>query len=215
MFDFFGTSRKLQEMDKSVSESFARVRDDTQHLQQWVAYLWQQNRQLQEQNGVLRRLTEEQKLALNELKVTIHHLPKTHEQIRELVETHFDWKPLLERVRRIEQKIDLLESYREQKFRPLEVLAPSVSAPVQKSPPVMREKLLKKLAKNSKEYVRKVIQNLVHKYGRISAMQLREMVVEEQGLCSKSTFYRILEEMEREAQLARAPGAKQAIYVVQ
>lgn len=218
MFEFLRTPERLREMDKSVSQSFAKVKEDTQHLHQWVSYLHSQNQQLTEQNAALKRLVEEQKLALNELKVTVQHLPKTHAEVRSLVESHFDWKPLLERVRRIEHKIELLEMQRERQVqsRPLRHEPPSVSAeqkPEQKPAPAIREKLMRKLARNSKDYIKNLILGLVHKYGKSSAMQLREMIVEEQGLTSKSSFYRILDELEREGQLERVSKGKQAVYV--
>jgi len=228
MFDLFKLPQKVKEMDSAVSQSFAKVKEDTEHLQQWVSYLNHQNQQLQEQNAALRRLTDEQKLALNELKVTVQHLPKTPSEIRSLVESHFDWKPVLERVRRIEQKIELLELQREHQrafTRPLHHEAPSVSRsqpapqpvhvekPAPKPAPAIREKLMRKLARNSKDYIKNLILGLVHKYSKIAAMQLREIVVEEQGLCSKSSFYRILEEMEKDGTLNKVSSGKQAVYV--
>ena len=39
---------------------------------------------------------------------------------------------------------------------------------------------------------------MIQKYGDITALKLREMLVEEQGVVSKSSFYRILEELEKD-----------------
>lgn len=65
-----------------------------------------------------------------------------------------------------------------------------------------KEKLIKNIEKNSKIHVKHVIKNTIAKYGQISALQLREMIVDEQGLCSKSTFYRILEELENDENIS-------------
>ena len=77
----------------------------------------------------------------------------------------------------------------------------------------LKERLMKKLVRNSKEYIKNLVLSLVHKYGKIGALQLREIIVEEQGLCSKSSFYRILEEMEDEQKLQEISDGKHTIYV--
>lgn len=213
LFDLFG-SKRLTEMDKSVSESFARVKQDTDSLNQWVSYLHQQNKQLADENAALRRLAEEQKLALNELKVTVQHLPKTSYEIKQLIDQCYNFEPILQRVKHIEQKIELLELKRERPpiaVRPLEYQPPSVSS--EKASTALKEKMMRRLARNSKDYIKNLVLGLVHKYGKIGALQLREMVVEEQGLCSKSTFYRILEEMEQEQSLNVVSDGKHTVYV--
>ncbi len=71
------------------------------------------------------------------------------------------------------------------------------------------------IARGSKPYLKSVIVSLVSKWGKISAVQLREMIVEEQGLCSKSTFYRLLEELEKEKALSRIYSGREKIYLLQ
>jgi DNA repair exonuclease SbcCD ATPase subunit len=213
MFDLFGTKR-LAEMDKSVSESFTKVKQDTDALYQWVSYLHQQNQQLIDQNQALKRLAEEQKFALNELKVTVQHLPKTPYEIKSLVDQFYNFEPIMQRIKHIEQKVDLLELKRERAplaVRPLEYQSPSVSPP--QSSTALKEKLMRKLARNSKDYIKNLVLGLMHKYGKMGALQLREIVVEEQGLCSKSSFYRILEEMEKEQSLHIISDGKHTVYV--
>jgi hypothetical protein len=68
---------------------------------------------------------------------------------------------------------------------------------VKKSP---KDKLIEKVAKSSHDYLKAMVLSYIKKYGKISAFQLREMVVDEQNLTSKSSFYRILEEIEKEEQ---------------
>ena len=205
-------------MDASVSQSFAKVKQDTDALYQWISYLYQQNQQLSDQNGALKRLVEEQKLALSELKVTVQHLPKTPQEIRELVDRYYNFEPILQRIKHIEQKIELLELRRERApiaVRPLEYQPPSVSSEREEKQPstALKEKLMRRLARNSKDYIKNLVLGLMHKYGRMGALQLREMVVEEQGLCSKSSFYRILEEMEKEQSLQVVSDCKHTVYV--
>jgi len=72
---------------------------------------------------------------------------------------------------------------------------------------------VKKVARHSKDYVKNLILSAISRYDQISAMQLREMVVEEQGLCSKSTFYRILEEIEAEDRVEMVAQGKEKAYL--
>lgn len=229
--DLFKAADRIEEMDRSVSNSFARVKQDTDALYQWVSFLHKQNQQLKESNASLRRLADEQKLAINELKITLSHLPKTHAEIRQIVDSHYNIDPILQRIKHIEQKIELLEmkSVHQHVARPLEQSRPSFhSQPAQaqlkpahlpeiqhplQSKKQLHERLIRKLARNSKDYIKNLILGLVHKYGRIGALQLREIVVEEQGLCSKSSFYRILGEMESERALQVASTGKHTVYM--
>ena len=76
----------------------------------------------------------------------------------------------------------------------------------------LKERLLRKISKNSKEYIKSVILGTIKKYGRISGPQLKEIVVEEQGICSKSSFYRLLTEIEQEHELASFTEGKEKTY---
>ena len=224
MFEFLKMVQKLPEVERSVSQSFAKVKQDTDALYQWVTYLYQQNQALVEHNQALRRLTEEQKLALNELKVTVTHMPKTAAEVKQIVDSYYSFEPIMQRIKHIEQKIELLELKRthaahQQVAFPLDQQRPSVQTyqqaipSTEKQPTALKEKLMRKLARNSKDYIKNLVLGLVHKYGKMGAMQLREIVVEEQGLCSKSSFYRILEEMENESALHVVSDGKHTVYM--
>jgi hypothetical protein len=77
-----------------------------------------------------------------------------------------------------------------------------------------KEKIAQKIRKSSKEYVKNLTLNLIRKYERISGLKLREIIVEEQGLSSKSSFYRILEEIEKtEEDLAIMREGKEKIFI--
>jgi len=77
----------------------------------------------------------------------------------------------------------------------------------------MKEKIVKRLTRNSKEYVKSVIISYIRKYERISALQLKDIIVEEQNLCSKSSFYRLLEEVEGIDELGVIKQGKEKHYV--
>jgi hypothetical protein len=73
---------------------------------------------------------------------------------------------------------------------------------------------MKRIAKNSKEYVKSIIFAAIRKYGEIPASKLKEIIVEEQGLCSKSSFYRLLAEIETENELGVIEKGKEKIYLM-
>ncbi len=76
----------------------------------------------------------------------------------------------------------------------------------------LKERLLRKISKNSKDYIKSVILGTIKKYGRISGPQLKEIIVEEQGLCSKSSFYRLLQEIEIEQEISSFSEGKEKTY---
>ena len=77
----------------------------------------------------------------------------------------------------------------------------------------IKEKIIKRITKNSKDYIKSIILSYIKKYSKITALQLKEMVVEEQGLCSKSSFYRLLEELEEEPELGVIKKGKEKHYI--
>lgn len=184
-----------------VEDGFDKVRQDFSVVHEWLYYFYKYNNHLinfiQEQDTRM----QQQETELAELKSTLQSIPKTNEDFKALVDSHYSFDSVMERLRSIENRIDLLES-----------------RPVQKSQifqerPSIHERMLKKIARSSKDYIKNLVLNLVGKYGKVSALQLREMIVEEQGLCSKSSFYRILEELEREDELNIISKGKLKIYL--
>jgi hypothetical protein len=77
----------------------------------------------------------------------------------------------------------------------------------------LREKIIRRVARHSKEYVKSMLVSLIKKYGRVSGLNLREIVVEEQGIVSKSSFYRLLIEIEEEDAIHVIQDGKEKHYV--
>jgi hypothetical protein len=61
--------------------------------------------------------------------------------------------------------------------------------------------------------VKSVILSYIKKYERISALQLKEIVVDEQNFCSKSSFYRLLEEIEELDDIGVVKQGKEKQYI--
>ena len=72
---------------------------------------------------------------------------------------------------------------------------------------------MKRLTRNSKEYVKSVILSYIRKYEKISALQLKEIVVDEQNFCSKSSFYLLLEEIEQLEDIGVIKKGNEKLYV--
>ena len=77
-----------------------------------------------------------------------------------------------------------------------------------------KEKLVQRVNKNSHDYIKAMVLSYIRKYGKISGYQLREMVVEEQNITSKSTLYRILEEIEESEEISTLRQGKEKIFLV-
>ncbi len=81
---------------------------------------------------------------------------------------------------------------------------------VKKTP---KEKLVQKVTKNSHDYIKAMVLSYIRKYEKISGYQLREMIVEEQNITSKSTLYRILEEIEESDEVSTIRQGKEKIFL--
>lgn len=76
----------------------------------------------------------------------------------------------------------------------------------------LKERIFKKVTRHSKDYIKSMLLSYIKKYGKISGLQLREIVVEEQGLVSKSSFYRILVEIEEDESINVVHEGKEKHY---
>ncbi len=76
----------------------------------------------------------------------------------------------------------------------------------------LQRKILQKVQRNSKAYVKTVLTNTINKYGQLNGLQLKEMIVDEQGIVSKSSLYRLLNELEEEGRISVSQDGKEKIY---
>lgn len=76
----------------------------------------------------------------------------------------------------------------------------------------LKEKVFRRVTRHSKEYVKSMLVSLIKKYQKISGLALREIVVEEQGIVSKSSFYRLLTEVEDEEGVSVVQDGKEKHY---
>lgn len=197
----------VQELDKfnqALTLSFSHVKTDMHNIYSWLRFLYQQNASQQKRIELIASNLNKLMALRDELK------DFTREEIKTLVDSHYSLEPLNSKVKEIEEKINVLI----QKYEPSSLLTdkeayirsqtqntsqanPYLSRSVRPGTTFLKERILRKVARDSKDYVKNFIHSLISKYGRIAALQLREIVVEDQGLCSKSSFYRMLAELEK------------------
>jgi hypothetical protein len=215
---FFGKRRveeKLDELDAKLAESFARVKQDTGLIYQWLNYFYSQNEEL-------RKVVSEQQGSIASLQEELRHMPATKEQVKEIIDRHYDFSALLGRLRQLEEQLERIAAMKQKERQIQQVQRPTAEPArqlVQEMPALrertsaLKEKILSRITRNSKDYIKGMILSMINKYSRISAIQLREMLVEEQGVCSKSSFYRILEELEKGDDITVISSGREKVYV--
>ena len=201
------TEKKLNQISEALKKSFANVKKDTSNIFQWLNYFY--------------RKSMEQEQLLKQLQMEISYIPKTREDIRRIIDDYYSFESIMAKMRELNEKVD--ELARKQAF---ERHAPHPSREhadisyiekrlekLEQKKFSMREKIVKRLARNSKEYVKSLMLSYIGKYERISALQLKEIVVDEQNFCSKSSFYRLLEEIEELGEIGVVKQGKEKHYI--
>ena len=203
---------RLERMSQLLQRSFSNVKNDTNSLFQWVQYL---NRKNQEQETMIRMLS-------NELSA----MPKSPEQIKKIIDSYYSYEGLLSQIQRLNSRVDELlqrQQYPHQGMPQQEIIAEKQEVKeiselkdrlekLETKKLSLKERLIKRLTKNSKDYVKSAIISYIKRYESIPALQLKEMVVDDQALCSKSSFYRILEEIEEMSEIGTIKKGKEKHY---
>jgi len=209
------TDKKLNQMNEILKKSFANVKKDTANIFQWLNYFYKKNT--------------EQEQMIKELKLEISYMPKTREDIRRIIDDYYSFEGIMARIRELNKKVEELSNEISKKQQvhiekyvpqamPKELQTGIVDIEkrlerLEQKKLSIKEKIMKRLARNSKEYVKSVVLSYIKKYERISALQLKEIVVDEQNFCSKSSFYRLLEEIEQLDDIGVIKQGKEKHYV--
>jgi hypothetical protein len=215
---------KVAQLDRALKDSFAHVKQDTNAIYQWLAYFQQQtarqNQLIEEQQHDLDDYEQEivrQKQLIERMQTELRDVPKDSETIKRIIDAYYDFDTMVERMRQIEDKLRHLEHQKAapavQQIRHEVEALPHIAPPPSRTQ-ALRDKIVQRITRNSKEYLKGLIMSMITKYGKISALQLREMLVEEQGLASKSSFYRLLEELEDESAIGVIHEGKEKLLMV-
>lgn len=230
---------ELVQLRSLLSDSFKNVQKDTAYILHWLNYFY--NRSLQQESQisqlrqeldhipkssadirkivdgfysyepVLRKVRElngkvdELRNSQNDLQSSHHELARKHSTIRPELDTLKE--ELRSRIasKKPEVQHNITVSEMDRLARRLEKLESKKAT--------IKEKIIRRITKNSKDYIRSIVLSYIKKYSRITALQLKEMVVEEQGLCSKSSFYRLLEELEEDPEIGVIKKGKEKHYI--
>lgn len=187
-FKMFNFLRKKEDnsIKEAVKNSFLSVKRDVINVWAWIKHLNEKGNVHDLEINDLRNSVTQQKVEQGKIIDAYYGL-------------HSNQRALIDKIRELDEKIASLEGRKE------------IAHTGYKQS--FKEKVVKKLTKNSKDYVKSVIVSLIQKYEKVSALQLREIVVDEQKLCSKSSFYRILEEVERGREVGFMKDGKEKSYL--
>lgn len=217
--------KKIEMLDEAIKNSFYTVRQDMNIVNNWLNYFY--NQELERQKAVdnlqshiyhlasiQQRQPSPQMLPIDE--DTKARLRKVEDKIDKVSSSVRVIEPVIDRVNFVTDKINSVEETQKDVFERLRDMSSKIEkighVKSRSNSTNLREKIVKKVAKHSKDYIKNLILSTIAKYNEISALQLREMIVEEQGLCSKSTFYRILEEIEQEDKVNMISRGKEKVY---
>ena len=166
-----------------LSIAFTKVKNDMMQVTNWLKYFHQKH--------------QEHDHRLDMIEQQLDYIPKTPNEIKKIIDSYYSYDHILNKVTEINQRLNELEQRKIVKSEPKQIV---------------KERIIKKITRNSKNYVKSLILSLIKKYEKVSAPQLKEIIVEEQGLCSKSSFYRILEELELEHEIDTIKQGKEKIF---
>jgi len=215
------SGEKLNKINEVLKKSFANVKRDTTTIFQWLNYFYKKNL--------------EQEQMINQIRMEFSYIPKTREEIRQIINGYSSFEGVLAKIRDLDAKINEVAKIRSAQPKAYEQTEMSIEQPIteemkkelqvgllniekrleklEQKKLSIKEKIIKRLTKNSKEYVKSVILSYIKKYEKISALQLKEIVVDEQNFCSKSSFYRLLEEIEELDDIGVIKYGKEKQYI--
>lgn len=216
--------KKKTEIEKNFSHlhgllqaSFTNVKKDTNVIFQWIDYFQKLNQDqhsiIEEQQRTMQDVqhqSKQQEEAIRDLTLQLKYMPRSPEELKKILEAYYSYEPILNRIKELNTKIEEIKLSQQPIKHKVEYLHTRIERIPSKLS--LKEKLIKRITKHSKDYIKNLITSLIAKYEKISALQLREIVVEEQGLCSKSSFYRILEEVESEDTIGVIHKNKEKLY---
>lgn len=168
----------------AITHAFHHVKNDIQHLLNWIKYFHEKHQ------------SHDERLAKIEEQLT--YMPKSHEDIKRILDYYYSYETLHSRIKELNDRIESLEE-KQHVQRQEKSLG-------------LRERIVRKITRNSKDYVKSVILSMIKKYGKIAGTQLKEIIIDEQGLCSKSSFYRLLSELEDDGEISSVQSGKEKIY---
>ena len=225
----------LTNLNNLLHHSFRNVQKDTAYILNWLNYLYNKHlqqeqtiKQLQEELSYTPKSKEDIRKIVDEFYSYEHLLSRIkqlNDRIEELGKSHLDLHKshheLHKKHLEIDPKIEALKAEISAKKHEISPQIPTGEIDelnrrlekLETKKATIKEKIIKRITKNSKDYIKSIILSYIKKYSKITALQLKEMIVEEQGLCSKSSFYRLLEELEEDPDIGVIKKGKEKHYI--
>ena len=202
------TEKKLNQINEVLKKSFANVKRDTTNIFQWLNYFY--------------RKSMEQEQTMKKLQMELSYTPKTREEIHKILDDYYSFDSIMAKIRELNEKIIELSAQPIARYVAQPPKEPHVDLSyiekrlerLEQKKLSTKEKIIKRLTRNSKEYVKSVILSYIRKYEKVSALQLKEIIADEQNLCSKSSFYRLLEEIDELDEIGVIKKGKEKHYLV-
>lgn len=203
--------KKLKQINEVLKKSFANVKRDTTNIFQWLNYFYKKNI--------------EQEQRLKQIQLELSYIPKTREEIRRIIDDYYSFEGIMAKIRQLDNKIDdLAKSQKAQIEKHIPEPVPKELhidlsyiekrlEKLEQKRQLIKEKVMKKITRNSKEYIKSIILSYIKKYEKVSALQLKEIIVDEQNFCSKSSFYRILDEIDESDDIGFVREGKEKHYI--
>ncbi len=187
------TSSRVTALENDLLHSFSKVKKDVQALHEWVQYL--------------HKKTSEHERHLHSLHSEVSQIPHAHKQLKEYVDYHHFYN-IQKRIDELQRQIAALKTQHSVTYPQVTHLPTTPT----EAKPSLKDKLLRTFRRKSKSYIKSVILAYLEQHKRLSALDIKEIVVDQQTLCSKSSFYRILDELEDEEKLNLVRDGKLKVY---
>lgn len=202
--------RDYEELHTYLKNSFSKVKEDNQNISQWIQHLHQKNLEQEQHINSLHQKNQQQEWLLYQIK----NQPQNHQ--------HYQY--LHQRIEKLSQKVDHILERHDHHSQKLEHHSQKMDhfhqklqdLETQKAKPKasFKEKVVKTLSRHSKNYLKNLIFQYLEQHQNISALQLKDIIVDQQGLASKSTFYRLLSEIEKSPQVTVVKDGKQKFFLL-
>ena len=204
-------SKKDSRISMVLKASFDHVRQNFDHAFSWVNYL---NQKQVEQDKKLDKVDSR----LENIEIYLSQIPNLNAQMRSIMDLHFTYESVLKRLNDIEGRMKSLTiqdlNMPQTQLVEIKNKLENLEKKKEDIKSNLKEKMLRTITRNSKDYIQSTLLSLIRKYERVSAYKLKEMIVEEQGLCSKSTFYRILEDIEKREDVDVVREGKEKVFFI-
>lgn len=191
-----------------VAQSFSHVRKDVQNVYDWIRYLHQQNKAQQEHINHLSQKLESHAIQKEVLE------NRTQTNVHDLNSRVFEVEKRVAQIHQAQVSSPVQTHELVSKITEVMGAMHAKSAPYGTPTSSLQEKVIKKVQQHSKDYIKTAIRQLIAKYAKMSGIQLREILVEEQALCSRSSFYRLLGELEDDGLVSVFASGKEKVYAL-